>query len=258
MKIIQHFLTALMILVGITWVVAQFHKSDLPTRESLVSDISKLPIQNPTEKEPFDFEYKGANYLITPQSSYEIWGLVVSHNDIRRFSDIYHTAESVDLKDVCVIWGNNAREGYYEPGKYKSGSWTCYWEFSDAESWRQFVESQISNNHLLATDPAVQKEIRNVQVGDQIHLKGYLVNYKNESTGWTRETSLTRKDTGNHACEVMFVEEFNNLQEGNRLWYALVYWAKITLFSLGVLKILLMIVESHRAIKKLDKNEHRT
>ena len=46
--------------------------------------------------------------------------------------------------------------------------------------------------------------------GDQIKIKGYLVDYKVAKDGqtlFTRGTSTTRTDNGNGACETIYVED---------------------------------------------------
>ena len=254
MKIIHKLINLLIITSLLTCGISFYMKKQLPPQESLLPEINKLPIQTGTSAEPFSFKFKNTNYEVTPKADYELWGLVVTHNYINNISDIYHDEESLDLKDICVIWGQNAKTGVYEKGKYKSGSWTCYWRFKSGEAWSQFSESQIANNHLITSDPTIQNQIRNVRIGDQVHIKGYLADYKNENTGWKRETSMTRKDTGNHACEVVYLEEFEVLKPGNELWYLMFYWSKWSILGLIILKIVLVFYSAHREVSKMDKN----
>ena len=72
--------------------------------------------------------------------------------------------------------------------------------------------------------------------GDQIHLKGYLVTYSHG--GGTRGTSLTRDDTGNGACETIYVTDINILRKANRFWRYL--FSLSTLLVAG--SIILLIV----------------
>jgi hypothetical protein len=55
-----------------------------------------------------------------------------------------------------------------------------------------------------------------VHVGDQVHFRGYLVDYTGPAG--TRVSSTVRTDTGNGACEVVYVEGFEILDSTNRLW----------------------------------------
>src|SRR2546423_401595 len=78
---------------------------------------------------------------------------------------------------------------------------------------------------------AVARQIRAIRIGDQIRMRGLLVDYTVSSDGrevFTRRTSLTRKDTGNGACEILYVTAVHVLRPGSRLradaaryaWYA--------------------------------------
>lgn len=255
MKILNKILTILILLAILTCGISFVVRKTIPHHETLLPEISKLPVQTETQAGAFDFSYQGTTFNVIPQADYELWGLVVTHNNIGGIMDAYHTKKSVDLKDICVVFGNNAKTGVYEKGKYKSGSWTCYWQFADADSWSRFSESQIANNHLITSDKTIQNQIRHLKVGDQVHLKGNLVNYNNSETGWERKTSLTRKDTGNHACEVVFVKELNVLQSPNKIWYLLFYWSKIAILGLIVLKLIVMHLVVRKDLKNLTSKK---
>jgi hypothetical protein len=59
--------------------------------------------------------------------------------------------------------------------------------------------------HMIPADEAVLKTLRNVRRGDLISLDGYLVSVTGPG-GWRWDTSLTRTDTGNGACEIVWVK----------------------------------------------------
>jgi hypothetical protein len=60
-----------------------------------------------------------------------------------------------------------------------------------------------------------------VRIGDQIRVKGYLVDYttyKDGQPAGTRVSSEVRTDTGNGACEVLFVESFDVIRSTGQGW----------------------------------------
>jgi hypothetical protein len=68
----------------------------------------------------------------------------------------------------------------------------------------------------LSDNEQVREIIRGVKIGDQVHLKGMLVNYAWASRpNWSRNSSTTREDSGRRACEVVFVDEFEVLKSTN-------------------------------------------
>lgn len=150
---------------------------------------------------------------------YEIWGLVVTHNNIHSIADAYHTSNSVDVKDLCVIWGSNLQSSTYLRGRFWSEPWTCLSQFDDWNDHRSFDSTAISNTHILSQRESVRQLLREVTVGDQVRLRGMLINYaRAETPQYMRESSLVRTDTGNGACEVMMVDEAEVIKEGSPAW----------------------------------------
>lgn len=204
---------AALVLCGILNIVSCQYKAVLPPPNQLLNSISNFPAQESTEIAPFVFEYMNNDYLVDPVADYELWGLVVTHNNIHSIGDMYHDKYSVDIKDLCVIWGDNAKSDAYLSTKFWSDPFTCWHQNNDSRAADHFYKNDLSNNHLLSDDKRVREKIRSVQIGDQIRMKGMLVNYSAASApGWTRDSSITRTDTGNGACEVFFVEEVDILK----------------------------------------------
>ncbi len=201
------------------WSVSLHFTKKLPDPSEIVRNLKTNPQQYSVNEPGFDFSYQGETYNVDPVADYELYGLVVSHNNIGGLTDAYHSSKSVDLKDVCVVWGTNVMSDVYQRVTFTSGAWTCYFNFENSKDADDFELSQISNNHLLTADVQVQKQIRNLNIGDQIHLQGYLVNYANAQTPTQlRRSSTVRTDTGDGACEVFYLEKLNVLKAGNPTW----------------------------------------
>ena len=71
-----------------------------------------------------------------------------------------------------------------------------------------------------------------MHVGDQVHFRGYLAEYSHGG-GFKRGTSIVRTDTGNGACETVFVEDVEILKPGGGPWRKLV-WVAVCLFVIGI------------------------
>ncbi len=99
--------------------------------------------------------------------------------------------------------------------EFKNDSWTCWAYWPDRETGARFRMNQISNNHLLADRPEVQDALMSARPGDHIRLKGYLASYSNPANGFQRGTSTTREDTGNGACETVYVERLEVVSAAN-------------------------------------------
>jgi hypothetical protein len=98
----------------------------------------------------------------------------------------------------------------------------------------------VSNNHLITDQEILRTAIARLRVGDQIHLTGRLVAYQDAAQPeFWRNSSLTRYDTGNGACEVVFVQGVTVLKPGAPLWnllWSVSFWLLILipLFKFGL------------------------
>jgi hypothetical protein len=206
------------------YVLSLFHKDDPPPREEILDELAGEPVQTPTDKQPFRIEREGVIYTVTPLFAYELRGLVVSLHDSHSWWDYYHKrwGDNLNVRDLCVMWGGNALEGLYERFRFRSGSWTCYYNTSDNETWRRFDPAALSNNHLLTDGSSVGRRLTEAAVWDQVRLRGYLCEYSHDG-GFRRGTSTVRTDRGNGACETVFVTDFEILRRANEGWRA-VHW----------------------------------
>lgn len=211
---------ALLLVAVLAIYVGHQRRGSLPNASKMVSEVRSQPTQTSTTREPFTFTYRGNSFDVTPKADYELSGVVVTHNNISGIGDIYHTSDSVDMKDLCVVWGSNVQNDNYRNISYTSAPWTCVIDTPDSAVWDRFFMDELSNNHLLAGDETVQERIRSVRIGDQISLRGMLVNYSPAGhPDIVRKTSLVRDDIGNGACEVVFVEDFKILKRATPGWY---------------------------------------
>ena len=241
-KLNRLFILALTVLA----VYSHSKRKDLQDVGTLLPALSNHPIQSESSEEAFWFNYRDRRYYVEPRAEYELWGLVVTHNDIREFSDIYHDEDSVDIKDICVIWGDNARNSDYKAVEFWSEPWTCYtrWEHGEVHD---FSMNQLSNNHLLSDYASVRKTIDDMQVGDQIYISGLLVDYSEPAhSSWVRKSSLVRDDEGNGACEVLFAREARILKSGPDFWRNVHYWSKRSLVFWLILTLAHFLYTAYR------------
>jgi hypothetical protein len=75
--------------------------------------------------------------------------------------------------------------------------------------------NELSNNHLLADDPLVKEAMMRARPGDHVRIKGMLARYRNPANGFDRGTSTSRDDTGNGACETIYVTDFEVVSPAN-------------------------------------------
>jgi hypothetical protein len=228
------------------WIALALTKDRLPQRDYY--DVARLqdPVQTPTSTRPFTAQAGGQTYQINPLFDYELDGVVVSYHDADSFFDIWHHKEwkdFVNVRDLCVVWGSNVSEGVYRELAYDHDDWTCWVQWDSAEIGNRFVFRELSNNHLLADQLYIVRAIMSAQPGDHIHFSGVLATYANPANGFQRGTSVVREDTGNGACETVFVRDFQIVRKANpgqRAAYSVAKWLSIGSFVLLVVLALLV------------------
>ena len=185
--------------------------------DTLLPILQNEPEQHGTEKAPFTATVGGIVYTVKPVQSYEIWGLVVSGYDTSVWYDFAHTEwkDKLNVADLCLVFGDNVRTGTYQNLSYTSEEFTCCVNAATKEDWETFWPTDLSNNHLLTDDPRLARRLRDVRVGDQVHITGTLVEYAhNAGFAFERGTSTVRTDTGNGACETIWVTDLDVLKPG--------------------------------------------
>lgn len=199
--------------------VSYLFSEKVPTRFISTTTLQKEPLQTLTTKASFTMEANGHKYQINPVHEYEIWGLVVSDHRTDSWSNTTHESwnDYINTKDICVIWGANLTNPFLDKLKFSHGSWTCYVHTKSAEAWQNFKMDQLSNNHLIPSNEHIRKLIENSRVGDEIRIKGQLVNYNVDGRPF-RNTSVNRTDKENGACEIIYVNEFETMARNNIFW----------------------------------------
>jgi hypothetical protein len=59
--------------------------------------------------------------------------------------------------------------------------------------------------HLVPATDAIDKRLRKLRPGQVVTISGYLVDVR-DADGFRWQTSMTRADTGDGACELLWVE----------------------------------------------------
>lgn len=243
--LLQKTLRALFVVSLLAATALYYTKDKLPP--AAFYDLESLgdPLQVPTRKNSFTTRVNDESYLVRPRFDYELNGVIVSYHNADDFSDIWHHRswkDFINLRDLCVVWGDNIESGVYLDMGFHNDSWSCWFSWPTREVGRRFSKTQLSNNHLLIDDEAIKARLMASEPGDQIRLRGMLAEYSNPSSGFFRSTSTTRTDTGNGACETIYLTDFEIVRKANpelRWYYAIAKWTAI--LSLAGIAILFVL-----------------
>jgi len=154
------------------------------------------PVQTQEDvPEPFIDEAKGYRYEVQPLFNYELWGMVVSSHYAGSITDFAHDA----WKDYLT--SRTSASSSPEPGDRRlplrelpQPGLHLLLQLPGPRRRELFSGAHIANNHLITSDPVLVRAIKRARRGDQVRIKGWLVNYRHEGSPYGRSTSTVRTD----------------------------------------------------------------
>jgi hypothetical protein len=168
-------------------------------RDRILIDPVQSPIENP-EKIPW-----GIGEL-TPVATYDITARVLAKKTYT------HDKESeVSPIDIALGWKDMSSFETIDALSISQSNRFYYyrWGNEGPPIPPQDIINSSANVHMIPANDDILNTLKQANVGQIIHVTGYLVNYYEEDdTGrwWGWNTSTTREDTGKGACEVLYVQ----------------------------------------------------
>ena len=213
----------ILVVASFAWLLLSFwNRNDLPGNIDYVAGVQTEPQQSTTSTAAFDVTFNEVKYRIEPEFDYDITGMIVSfrhHDDNSRMHRLAN--DHLNMLDLCVVWGDNTTTAQLDKLKFWNGIFTCNVQTRDMVAWDSFDMNQLSNNHLISDNESVRDRVKDVQIGDQVRIRGHLAGYS--SGAGKRGTSTTRTDTGDGACETIFVERFEIVRAATNFWRTSMY-----------------------------------
>src|SRR6056297_1536391 len=164
----------LLVISSLALLVSWWNGDRFPDAMHLDPAIDEAPRQVGAARPAFVAQANNHEYQINPLYEYELTGLVVSFKRFRPGIGIHERwNDYINVADVCVVWGENAREIDLNAFDFWNLEFTCMYSTRDRAAWERFNGDQLSNNHLVTDEPAVIEEIGRLRVGDQIHFRGW-------------------------------------------------------------------------------------
>jgi hypothetical protein len=153
-------------------------------------------------KVSIDITFRKGEYTIIPLASFEMKGKVLAKKRYR-----FGRESEISPYDLAMGWGRMSDEGILQKIKIRQSNRWYYWRVKEWPIPRREIETSSANMHIIPANNKIKKMVGETSKWDLIRLKGYLVKVIADDN-WIWKSSLTRKDTGNHSCEVIWVEEF--------------------------------------------------
>ncbi|HSI22384.1 MAG TPA: hypothetical protein VK959_05115 [Methylophilaceae bacterium] len=140
------------------------------------------------------------NYRVEPLAKYTLEARVLG-------TERYRLGREADISpvDFALGWGAMSDTTVLEEIDISQSGRFYFWRVDEFPIPREEIEAHSANTHMIPADAAVARRLKEVRPGQIVRLRGYLVAISADD-GWQWRSSLSRTDTGNGACELMWVE----------------------------------------------------
>ena len=179
----------------------------------VVRDWDSKPIEHPAgilvaeRPEQVDLQastFMLGDYQLTRKASFKIDARVLS-------KEPYYLGRTADLApvDLALGWGEMSDSAVLSQIDIsQSARWyRTRYDLPPPISEQQIVFNS-SNMHMIPARKGIERKLKKLREGDIVSISGYLVDVDHDS-GWYWHSSMSRLDTGNGACELVYVESMS-------------------------------------------------
>jgi hypothetical protein len=142
-------------------------------------------------------------YTLQPLARYDITARVLARESYR-----WDRGAELAPIDLAVGWGPMSDSAVLDKLRISQDNRWYQWRADTYPIAAAEMVRSSSNMHLIAADKEIERDLRRVRPGAVVRMKGYLVEARGKD-GFTWRSSLSREDTGNGACELMWVASFS-------------------------------------------------
>jgi hypothetical protein len=146
------------------------------------------------------FEVNG--YQVMPVAEFSLEARVLS-------TENYHAGREAELSptDLALGWGPMSDSAVLDRLQISQGNRFYFYRWSDQPPIPAGeIAEHSANMHMIPASDDVKRRLDQVREGQVVALRGYLVRAQAQD-GWHWNSSMTRSDTGNGACELVWLED---------------------------------------------------
>ena len=147
-----------------------------------------------------DSPFSHGDYELTPLASYSLVARVLARREYHR-----DAGASLAPLDLAIGWGPMSDSAVLDKLTFTQNNRFFFWRTREFPIPRRDIETHATNMHLIPADDEVAAVLADIEPGHVVSLQGLLVAAKRRD-GFRWRSSLSRSDTGNGACELMYVQ----------------------------------------------------
>ena len=192
------------LILAIAAVGAVWQYSQIPGQVQLGAGVTapQAPEQLPLDQAQ---SFKMNNFEVTPLASYRLTAKLLGREHYR-----WDGQAEVAPVDLAVAWGPLSDESALALIDFDHRSRWLFWNPGESPLSNEVIGLHTANVHIIPADDSILKTIKQSRIGDVVAFSGALVRVDGAG-GWSWKSSLSRNDTGNGACELMWVDHFEIL-----------------------------------------------
>jgi hypothetical protein len=145
------------------------------------------------------------DFTLTTRARFALTARVLSRED-----KYWDAGAKLVPTDLALGWGRMSDSAVLAKLQIRQSGRFYFWRANELPIPARAIETSSANMHLIPADDGVRNAIKQVRPGEIIHLEGFLVD-AHRADGWHWNTSMTRNDIGDGACELVYVESLANV-----------------------------------------------
>jgi len=169
-----------------------------------VHDAGELAPDDPVQVNlPHAAPIQDGDFALTPLAEFSLTARVLSRTDYT-----FDHSAALSPTDLAFGWGRMSDGNVLAKLDIsQSGRWYYYrWSEGDPPIPKDEIVRSSANMHMIPADDSVRAALRRVRQGDVVHLEGELIEaHGKDGSVW--RSSTTRDDSGDGACEVVYVRK---------------------------------------------------
>jgi hypothetical protein len=159
--------------------------------------VAEEPLQGPAESQDL-WTFKG--YRFRALASFDIRARVLG-------TERYRWDRGAELSpiDLALGWGRMSDSAVLDKIHITQGNRWYLWFTAQFPIPQEEIISHSANMHMIPATSFLGARLKDLRVGQVVHIRGNLVSIEGpDDFHWT--SSLSRKDSGDGACEVVWVD----------------------------------------------------
>lgn len=148
------------------------------------------------------------DYQIEPLADFSLKARVLGAEHYR-----FGRESEISPVDLALGWGRMSDPTVLSRIDIRQSNRFYFWHVQEFPIPREEIERHSANMHMIPADASVARQLDRIRPGQVVTLQGYLVEIR-AADGWHWRSSLSRDDTGNGACELVWVRSIEAAPAG--------------------------------------------